>query len=286
MPTHAMRSLAMVAAVGAVWPECQTKDVILRGRGEYALFTDVTVHGGTAGCFIDNCETSDKFYADSAAQCGAACAKIPECQHWTYGMEDGGNKCWLRTSDAGKEENPGYIAATRQCAPPEWPACVEKDVIFRGVGQFAVFADVTPYGKTGGCFSDDCTNTDKFNSPSMDDCAFTCHKVEGCTHWTFGDDGESTKCWLRSGDGGKEAKAGSVGAVAACMPLEGFAPGAVAAAPKRLAEAPGNTGCWGGGYTFELCCAESFGDVGNPRCWDGQQFSFANCCIPPERQEL
>mmetsp|Transcript_98239 Transcript_98239/g.225494 ORF Transcript_98239/g.225494 Transcript_98239/m.225494 type:complete len:93 (-) Transcript_98239:732-1010(-) len=69
-----VRYLGPVAAAGAAaWPGCSVKNRILRGLGDFALFTDVLVHGGTSGCFLDNCESSDKFYCDAPAQCGAVC---------------------------------------------------------------------------------------------------------------------------------------------------------------------------------------------------------------------
>mmetsp|Transcript_85030 Transcript_85030/g.193893 ORF Transcript_85030/g.193893 Transcript_85030/m.193893 type:complete len:283 (+) Transcript_85030:36-884(+) len=279
-------ALSLLALVQGEWPSCQGEGAVLRGRGEYAVFTDVTLHGGTAGCFIDNCEVSDKFFCDSPAQCGATCSKVPECNFWTYGVEDGGHKCWLRNSDAGKEEQNDFVFGTRSCHPPEWPACIEQDTVLRGAGQYGLFVDAAAKGKHLGCFNNDCTKTDKFSCSSMDECAVICSQSEGCTHWTFGNEGGDTKCWLRTGDGGREAAPGFSSATVNCMPLEGFGAGMPPLPSKPLAEAPGNTACWGGGYTFDLCCADSFGDAGNPRCWDGQSFSFENCCIPPGRQEL
>ena len=95
-----MKSIAPLLISGAaaqsplagVFPGCIKDNGILRGRGsndhEYALFTDVSMYG-LSGCFLDNCQNSDKWISVSYASCADACAKTPECKYWTYGLEDG-----------------------------------------------------------------------------------------------------------------------------------------------------------------------------------------------------
>merc|ERR1712216_1056985 len=92
-----------------------------------------------------------------------------------------------------------------------------------------------------GCFNDDCISTDKFASDSMDDCAKTCMAVEECTHWTFGDEEGSTKCWIRNGDGGRETWAGFKAGSKFCAP-----PDAGSMGLNVQNDQVGNAACWVG----------------------------------------
>mmetsp|Transcript_48544 Transcript_48544/g.105743 ORF Transcript_48544/g.105743 Transcript_48544/m.105743 type:complete len:282 (+) Transcript_48544:26-871(+) len=277
-----VRYLGPVAAAGAAaWPGCSVKNRILRGLGDFALFTDVLVHGGTSGCFLDNCESSDKFYCDAPAQCGAVCNLIPECQFWTYGVEDGGSKCWLRTSDDAAEVLEGFLYGSRDCHPPLWPECIYADADM-GSETEALVSDLTNFANRGGCRSGNCRATDTFTvTNGARGCAGVCQMIDRCTHWSLA--GE--QCRLFHGLPLKRAAVGVQSGVKDCVPLEVFAEVPVFP-PKGSAEAPGNVACWAGGYTFDLCCAESFGNIGNSRCWDGSSFTFEGCCIPPGRREL
>jgi len=94
----------------ALFPDCIMKDKVLRGRGEYALFftnplfvfeiltrsrrlrrmkrwnrcqivrfslfTDVSPFG-LSGCFLENCQDSDKWISPSEAVCAESCGRVP-----------------------------------------------------------------------------------------------------------------------------------------------------------------------------------------------------------------
>jgi len=274
-----MRVLSgLTLAAAASFPDCVEKDVILRHNGEHALFTDLASYGKSYGCFLDDCTYSDKFVAVSDAECATLCAQIEECKHWTFGEEEGETKCWLRVSNGGRETLVGAVAGSAECAPPEYPDCVDKDIILRGAGMYAVFIDATRFGKTTGCFNDDCISTDKFASDSMDDCAKTCMAVEECTHWTFGDEDGTTKCWIRNGDGGRETKAGFKAGSKFCAP-----PDAGSMGLNVQNDQVGNAACWVGGFSYELCCSGHYGPGGNAVCWDGT-FTYEKCCFKPSNE--
>lgn len=271
-----IRHLLVAAAAAANFPACIEKDVILRHNGEHALFTDLAAHGKSYGCFLDDCTYSDKFVAVSDAECAALCSQIPECKFWSFGEEEGETKCWLRASDAGKEALTGAISGNKECAPPEYPDCIDGDTILRGAGMYAVFIDATRFGKSTGCFNEDCVSTDKFASESADECARTCMAVEECTFWTYGDEDGVNKCWVRNGDGGREAKAGFKAGSKFCAPQD-----AVAMALAQQADETGNPACWVGGFSYELCCSGHYGPGGNAVCWDGS-FTYEKCCFKPD----
>jgi hypothetical protein len=269
-----MRPLYFVlGARAAQFPDCAEKDVILRHNGEHALFADLALYGKSYGCFLDDCTYSDKFVAVSDMECAALCAQLPECNFWSTGEEEGEQKCWLRESDGGKEALAGALSGTKACAPPEYPDCVEKDFILRGAGMYAVFVDATRFQKTSGCFNDDCTSTDKFTVESQEECSRVCATVDECTFWTHGTEDGVQKCWLRNGDGGKEASAGFVAGSKFCAPPDA----AQAAVPVEQ----GNPACWVGGFSYELCCSGHYGQGGNAVCWDGT-FTYDKCCFRPE----
>ena len=78
-------------------------------------------------------------------------------------------------------------------AAASFPDCVEKDVILRHNGEHALFTDLASYGKSYGCFLDDCTYSDKFVAVSDAECASLCSQIEECKHWTFGEEEGETK---------------------------------------------------------------------------------------------
>jgi len=220
-----MRGLGLAAAA---WPGCIEEDVILRGQGKYALFTDLGLIGKHAGCFNGHCETSDKFRAESAAECAFACAAVGECNFWSFGSESGESKCWLRIGDGGREDLAQAVSGSRACVPPTWPDCIEGDTILRGVDsrgeRHAAFVDVSEHGKASGCFGGECTSTDKFNAVDAEECATVCKAVSECHWWAFGDEEGAKKCWLRLSDRGREPRAGAVAGSQHCAPLEAYAP--------------------------------------------------------------
>lgn len=99
------------------WPGCQEQNTVIRNAGQ-ALFANLQGYGATIGCFLDDCMSSDKFVATEIESCTKVCVSLPECEYWVWGTEEGEQKCWFRTGDAGREAGDGWIAAKKSCAPP------------------------------------------------------------------------------------------------------------------------------------------------------------------------
>mmetsp|Transcript_36317 Transcript_36317/g.67553 ORF Transcript_36317/g.67553 Transcript_36317/m.67553 type:complete len:361 (+) Transcript_36317:83-1165(+) len=109
------------SAAGAVeFPGCVQPNVVLRHAGAHAIFADVSSYGA-AGCWQNDCKNSDKFIADTPTICARSCAELTECTHWTFGEQDGAQKCFFRKSDGGREVLEGWSAGTKSCAPPAVP---------------------------------------------------------------------------------------------------------------------------------------------------------------------
>lgn len=107
-------SFALVAAAGGQsWPACQEQGRVFRHAGAYGLFTDLTKIGAKEGCWLSDCTKTDKFVCPSSADCSVACSRVDGCRFWTY--EPGIRKCFLRTSDAGKEDHPDFVSGPRSC---------------------------------------------------------------------------------------------------------------------------------------------------------------------------
>jgi len=99
------------------WPGCQEQNTVIRNAGQ-ALFTNLQGYGATIGCFLDDCMSTDKFVASEIDSCTKVCASLPECEFWVWGTEEGEQKCWFRTGDAGREAGEGWISGKKACAPP------------------------------------------------------------------------------------------------------------------------------------------------------------------------
>lgn len=77
--------------------------------------------GGSAGCWQNDCTHTDKFNAVDMGICARMCAQSDECTHWTFGEQDGANKCFFRKSDAGQEAAEGWSSAPKGCQPTVVP---------------------------------------------------------------------------------------------------------------------------------------------------------------------
>merc|ERR1711918_12631 len=102
-----MRTLSLAAALAtsvaaAEWPACIEQNTVIRNAGK-ALFENIAGYGAAAGCFIDDCQNTDKFAVSTIENCITVCNSIPECNHWVFGEEEGMQKCWMRVADDGRE---------------------------------------------------------------------------------------------------------------------------------------------------------------------------------------
>lgn len=116
VPSHAAPSRAPEGASDE-WPACQEHNTVIRNAGQ-ALFTNLQGFGATIGCFLDDCLSSDKFVAGEIESCAKVCHSLPECEWWVWGSEEGEQKCWFRTGDAGREAGEGWVSGHKKCAPP------------------------------------------------------------------------------------------------------------------------------------------------------------------------
>merc|ERR1712096_149492 len=99
----------------------------------------------------------------------------------------------------------------------------EKDTVIRMNGQ-PCFEDLRDHGAKEGCFEDDCSNTDKFAATKVESCARVCASVDLCKWWTYGEQDDMKKCFLRVGDMGRESSDGWISGTKACVsdgPLDG-----------------------------------------------------------------
>lgn len=105
-------------------------------------------------------------------------------------------------------------------ASAEWPECVERGVVFRGHGQFADFEDLAAlFGDAAsGCWNGQCHNSDKFETPRIEDCAQACASLDRCRFWSHGEQDGLAQCFLRASDGGREGADGFIAGAKGCSP--------------------------------------------------------------------
>mmetsp|Transcript_97771 Transcript_97771/g.281308 ORF Transcript_97771/g.281308 Transcript_97771/m.281308 type:complete len:175 (+) Transcript_97771:95-619(+) len=115
--TGAFLAATFYAALAEDWPGCQQQNIVIRNAGR-ALFTDLQAFGATIGCFLDDCLSSDKFVASEIESCAKVCLSLEKCQWWVWGVEEGEQKCWFRTGDAGREVGEGWVSGSKGCVPP------------------------------------------------------------------------------------------------------------------------------------------------------------------------
>merc|ERR1719183_3448594 len=132
---------------------------------------------------------------------------------------------------------PGLLVAYSQedgdckaenCAKPrekqqksEWPDCVRQGETIRGLENAGVFVNLIGFGITTGCFRDDCSHSDHFDSSSPASCAQTCASIRACQWWSFWVSPSGGVCWLRRHDRHRLPMINSVAAAADCVPPAG-----------------------------------------------------------------
>lgn len=104
----------------APYPQCAQQGHVFRHAGAHAIFVDFSA-AGSAGCWQNDCKNTDKFNTHEQGICARWCAQTPECTHWSFGEQDGSNKCFFRKSDGGGEASDGWVSGSKSCAPPAVP---------------------------------------------------------------------------------------------------------------------------------------------------------------------
>lgn len=103
------------------YPDCAASGVVLRHSGEHAIFADMSTHG-SSGCFQNDCKLTDKFNAKDRGVCARLCAELEECTHWSFGVQGGSSRCFLRKSDEGRQQAPAqWSSGAKACGPPPLP---------------------------------------------------------------------------------------------------------------------------------------------------------------------
>jgi len=100
--------------------DCIETGVVLRHEGEHGFFADVSAYGDK-GCFLNDCTNSDKFDAADRAVCARLCAELEGCTYWTFGPQEGVLKCFLRKSDAARQQAPAWSSGSKACVPSRIP---------------------------------------------------------------------------------------------------------------------------------------------------------------------
>jgi len=88
---------------------------VFRHNGKNGIFVDLVPVGAKEGCWQSDCTKTDKFVCPSPAECADACLRVDLCKFWTY--EPGIRKCFMRSSDAGREDHPDFVSGRRECQP-------------------------------------------------------------------------------------------------------------------------------------------------------------------------
>lgn len=152
--------------------------------------------------------------------CWTEGATYDYCCDTKYGPE-GNRNCWGQgftyefcCFDPANTDKPPSLDVNDN----RYPDCAQSGVVLRHSGEHAIFADMSTHGSSG-CFQNDCKLTDKFNAKDKGVCARLCAELDECTHWSFGTQGGSPKCFLRKSDEGRQkAPVGWVSGGKACAP--------------------------------------------------------------------
>jgi len=103
----------------------------------------------------------------------------------------------------------------------EWPECVRQGETIRGLENAGVFVNLLGFGINSGCFRDDCSHSDHFDSSSPASCAQTCASIRACQWWSFWVSPSGGVCWLRRHDRHRLPMLNSVAAAVDCVPPAG-----------------------------------------------------------------
>lgn len=100
----------------------------------------------------------------------------------------------------------------------EWPHCARQEETIRGLDDAGVFVNLHSFGINSGCFRDDCSHSDHFESGSPAHCAQICASIRACRWWSFWTSRSGGSCWLRRHDRHRAPMQGSLAASTDCVP--------------------------------------------------------------------
>mmetsp|Transcript_11229 Transcript_11229/g.20499 ORF Transcript_11229/g.20499 Transcript_11229/m.20499 type:complete len:611 (-) Transcript_11229:71-1903(-) len=100
------------------WPWCIHNNWVIHGNDySQALLRDLSGHGAASGCRNNNCSATDKFDSEEKEKCAEVCQAVLGCAWWSFGEEDGKNRCWLRSAENHRERRYGFSSGPKDCHP-------------------------------------------------------------------------------------------------------------------------------------------------------------------------
>lgn len=107
-----------------------------------------------------------------------------------------------------------------------------RSLIFRSTKKIniqtpGIFLNLAAFGLTKGCYQNDCSHSDHFETDSAAFCAEVCRIIGACKYWSVTVGGGESTCWLRgpivgavvnTNNLGKIDRPGALSAVAECHP--------------------------------------------------------------------
>jgi len=118
--------------------------------------------------------------------------------------------------------NPQEVCSSKENARASpWPDCIRQGETIRGMEGAGIFVNVVGFGISSGCFRDDCTHTDHFESSSPAACAKICMSIRACKWWSYWVSAASGTCWLRRHDRHRLPMLNGLSAASDCTPPVG-----------------------------------------------------------------
>lgn len=229
--------IAFQFAHGSLFPDCADSSFYITNTSLLAVNASHFVEDGVVGeyCSEPSCEESSVFRTMSSGACALICYKAQGCDWWTAHQTFEGfvntTVCHLFSSNT--TTVPGHrldnsTSGHRNCSPTIWPGCIERNTFVPATGFMELWIDaVVSLGLPSsdkGCHYGDCSFTDRFHTGSIEQCATTCSRVNGCKFWSVtGEDGDML-CWLRKSVFKLEEQIGAISGNAACAASAPYRP--------------------------------------------------------------
>lgn len=185
-------------------------------KGELATHETKILDEARASCERSLAEVRSQVQDGCESRISAMAAQLEESR----GAEAGCEGRVTELAELLKESDRRVEAQEPPRASADWPECVERGIVFRGHGQFADFEDLAAlFGDAAaGCWNGQCHNSDKFETPRIEDCARACASLDRCRFWSHGEQDGLAQCFLRTSDGGREGADGFIAGAKGCSP--------------------------------------------------------------------
>jgi len=98
------------------WPDCVHHNVITDGYSlRRAVLANLSAFGVSEGCWLGNCSYSDEFQSPNMSTCARICHRVDGCHWWSWGQQDGVDKCWLRSARSRRSKRFGFMSGLSTC---------------------------------------------------------------------------------------------------------------------------------------------------------------------------